>query len=978
MEVFPTISPRRVGVDDRHTQSGTYPAIEDDTTSPSAVTNPLHGRCMLDWLIPLATWTLPERRLTSIMNQYRLIFLFLLMTISACTDVTPGAAVHITEIMYHPVAENDFADNHEFIELHNAEAVAVPLTDWAFQDGIKFVFPAGTEIPAGGYMVVAKSAQSLLVEYPELTTAVVVGDYAGTLSNGGERVQLVRPDGSIADEVDYDDEFPYPSAADALGASAEWLDSDLLPVSGHQYRGYSLERVSVDHPATAPDNWMLSVLDGATPAAVNRAARAIPEPQVVMQRAIVDDTQAPVPVDRIIMAGDIVRFEVQMSAPIDKLQIEYFADDVNENDEPRMRLPLWDDGTNGDSAAQDLLYMATLPTHAERTIVRYRVIADRGAGDELIAPRPGEPFEWFAYFVSPDHGEHRTRTYEFFIANTDWAELDANIADGRVDGCDVRPEWTARVPAVFVHQGEVHDVRVRYSGSIFQRDAGSELSWPDPEAPSPVRALSWRVAFPRYHRFERKSVIVLNKLNQACAGFAAQVTFDMMEMLNLPRPMNQRYARQYVNGVYYNYTFEMNRYDERAMAHYEEEYAIATGQPEARLGHLFKANGSANEGPYRRAIGDVINEPSCGYTIDDHYAYTYDRKTHDWLDSRPVRELLEGLHTADFEGPVALRAFVDANFDVERMLDFLVVRQYGAPWDDDNHNWQAYQSRETGKWFMLPWDLDLTFGSTGFVNGSRYFSPLDVSNPAYQGDNSVRSNLNYMKWLFLKSYEVEYVAHLRALTDTTFSIDVLDGLLDTAYARFDLDDAEQSLASVACSIDERYNTIREFFRQRHKFIQAWPDPGRTNLALNRPVTASSISEDAFAAENANDEVVLKSNSFVSAPGDLAPVWRVELASPQAIAEIHVITRIDCCGDVRAYNLNVEILDDGGNVAYAHPTFNPWDGVGAPPVVSQPSFIHVDLSSAPIVGSAVQVRKQAVSAPMSSEILQLAEVTVYGR
>ena len=82
---------------------------------------------------------------------------------------------------------------------------------------------------------------------------------------------------------------------------------------------------------------------------------------------------------------------------------------------------------------------------------------------------------------------------------------------------------------------------------------------------------------------------------------------------------------------------ELARDWESALDHYEEQYAAATGQPRAALGHIFKANGSANQGPYRRSIGDVIDTESCGYTIDEHYAHTYDRKSHTWLDAQPMR-----------------------------------------------------------------------------------------------------------------------------------------------------------------------------------------------------------------------------------------------------------------------------------------------------------------------------------------------------
>ena len=56
----------------------------------------------------------------------------------------------------------------------------------------------------------------------------------------------------MADSVTYDDEFPWPIGADALGAGDDWLGLLPTPISTapHQYRGRSLERVSFDVPAS--------------------------------------------------------------------------------------------------------------------------------------------------------------------------------------------------------------------------------------------------------------------------------------------------------------------------------------------------------------------------------------------------------------------------------------------------------------------------------------------------------------------------------------------------------------------------------------------------------------------------------------------------------------------------------------------------------------------------------------------------------
>ena len=118
---------------------------------------------------------------------------------------TPGAAnaypkvgpVVINEIMYNPPDIN--GQNSEYIELRNITANAVNLYDvngvpWEFSDGINYVFPASTTIPANGYLLVVKTTPAYFrTRYTVPAGVTVFGPYSGNLSNAGETLELVRP-----------------------------------------------------------------------------------------------------------------------------------------------------------------------------------------------------------------------------------------------------------------------------------------------------------------------------------------------------------------------------------------------------------------------------------------------------------------------------------------------------------------------------------------------------------------------------------------------------------------------------------------------------------------------------------------------------------------------------------------------------------------------------------------------------------------
>jgi hypothetical protein len=152
----------------------------------------------------------------------------------------------ITELQYNPSASNT---GDEYIELRNISGSAVLLQDavkteiavgvyqtdvvpWRFTEGIDFTFPMDTTIPAGGIIIIAKNPTAFQAYYAGQLPAgtVVFGPFANdtSLSNGGEKVRLCRagdqsygkPRNYIRiDQVNYDDESPWPVSADGQGHS---------------------------------------------------------------------------------------------------------------------------------------------------------------------------------------------------------------------------------------------------------------------------------------------------------------------------------------------------------------------------------------------------------------------------------------------------------------------------------------------------------------------------------------------------------------------------------------------------------------------------------------------------------------------------------------------------------------------------------------------------------------------------------------
>jgi hypothetical protein len=179
--------------------------------------------------------------------------------------------VVINEIHYHPPA-----GGVEFVELHNQSSAAVALFDAALDRGWRlggirnaegtgvYEFPAGTVVPAGGYLLLVPVDPGAFRGFHRLPASLAIaGPYLGGLAGGGERLELLRPapleEGEepyvVADALRYDDEEPWPLAADGGGAS--------------------LERVRASGYANEPRNWAASLVEGGTPGVPNSTSEPV-------------------------------------------------------------------------------------------------------------------------------------------------------------------------------------------------------------------------------------------------------------------------------------------------------------------------------------------------------------------------------------------------------------------------------------------------------------------------------------------------------------------------------------------------------------------------------------------------------------------------------------------------------------------------------------------------------------------------------
>lgn len=149
----------------------------------------------------------------------------------------------ISEIMYHP-ADNSKA---EYIELHNISHTTIPLAGLRFTKGIDFNFAEGSEIEAGGYLLITGDREAFETTYGTNLPLIGVWEQGDRLSNAGELIKLSYGAGISVIEFEYNTETPWPGSADGKGSSLQRI---------HLTAG-------VEH--ANPANWKASAQPGGTP-----------------------------------------------------------------------------------------------------------------------------------------------------------------------------------------------------------------------------------------------------------------------------------------------------------------------------------------------------------------------------------------------------------------------------------------------------------------------------------------------------------------------------------------------------------------------------------------------------------------------------------------------------------------------------------------------------------------------------------------
>jgi hypothetical protein len=550
---------------------------------------------------------------------------------------------------------------------------------------------------------------------------------------------------SALEEFDFE-RFPLPNPVGYLVAGTNVLSIQLFNSSlGSSSDAFIDARLVLSSSGAGP-----------TPGAQNSVYMPNPPPQL---RQVAHDPKGP-------RSGEGVRVTMKATDGdgVASMTLEYQVVDPGayiEIDDPEyetnwVSVPMNDTGQGGDLVAGDDVFTALLPgsVQVRRRLVRYRVVAEDGAGNALRVPYPDDPQPNFAYFVydgvpswsgaiqpgSADPNRSRVVTVS--------AEVLASIPPyflltkrESTEDCT----WLSRYGGdnylwlgTLVAHGEVYDhIRYRTRGGVWRYSMGKNM---------------WKFDFTRSHGFRalddfgRLYEVAWDKLNFSAViqqgdylhrgeqGLFEAAGFKMFDLLGVPTPRTHFVQFRIVDEA-----------SEAGAGQYDGDFwglYLAMEQPDGNLldahglpdGNLYKMEGGTGElnnlgpdGPSDKSDLNAFINTYTGSTPSDDWW----RQNLDLSGYYSYRAVVEGIH----------------HYDI-----------------GDGKNYFYYRNPETRRWSVLPWDIDLTWANNMYGSGNEPFLSRVLTRAAFS---------------------VEYRNRMREVRDLLYNNDQAYQLLDELAAIID-------------------------------------------------------------------------------------------------------------------------------------------------------------------------------------------------
>jgi parallel beta-helix repeat protein len=254
-------------------------------------------------------------------------------------------------------------------------------------------------------------------------------------------------------------------------------------------------------------------------------------------------------------------------------------------------------------------------------------------------------------------------------------------------------------------------------------------------------------------------------------------------------------VRLYLNGEYFGLYLMVENMDSDFLAENDLD----------PIGNLYKAT----------------HDAACLSIFDDVYK-SWEKKTnehHNWDDLQELIDSLENIPEREYYD------FCKRTFDYDKMLNIIALNMLLANGSTYYHNYYMYHDiHGSGKWMMLPWDMDKTF-----IAYSKYF-PYHSTGQIWIHDNPFVERA-----IASKKIMEDLKVKLLNLHETYFNNDYLDPIIDSLSITLYESVANDNTIDID-SMDVYYNhidKIKDFIKDRYYILISQINSLPMNFKIHR-------------------------------------------------------------------------------------------------------------------------------------------------
>ncbi|GIL43793.1 hypothetical protein Vafri_1405 [Volvox africanus] len=574
--------------------------------------------------------------------------------------------VHINELMAanQGVILDQRGHSPDWVELYNSGQSEVQLEGWMLRTPRhNWTFPAGSRIPAAGYLLLYASGVSQLAD---VASAAAVGAApfvraALKLNADNPTLTLLRPDGSEASSVGPD--MPRQPANISFG------------VPGAAELGAATTTVSRDSSAAAP----LTFLARPTPGTVNSGPLQAGPYIYSASRPAWQQPRAPPGADIPIN----ITLEPNLN-PIDEQRVvlSYVVNWGPEHDVQAVKI--------ASGPGRKVVFSASIPRTAfgPGDMVRWRAKASDTSGYRSIYPGSPEP----QAAATDDHGSSSTGPYPRYFGTA----VEIPEADLITDQVPVL-EWFSPDPAAAITRegadGQVLFFNGRLYDNVASRRRGvTALSWPKPKV---------KFTMPQDEDFEYQDDM------PPVGEFGLQsFWFELGERSYMKEPLALQFMRD--AGVIAPNSFYVHV---RQNGKFYGLFAFVE-IPDAEY---LKRYGLPPSGPLYKSVSGELSNLRWDLPVKEMPSFwEKENRMHDTSDWNLLANFSKGLAGGD---AVPRSKYIYDHVNLPQVINDMAAQAIVNNMDRCTKNFFTYLNPDTDEWYMLPWDMDGSFGQDNGLGG---------------------------------------------------------------------------------------------------------------------------------------------------------------------------------------------------------------------------------------------------------------------